>query len=196
MKGKLIVFYGINNLGKSTQAALLVERLKKIGLDAEYIKYPLYGLIPTGPMLNSYLRDGDPLGLTAREAQVVYALNRAHYQETLLEKLEAGTNIIAEDYFHTGIAWGLTRGVEEGFLRKLNADFILPDIAFLFDGERFTDGIEKGHTHESDDDLMSRCRVVHKRLGQEESWIDINANGKIEEVRKLIWGHLVNRFSW
>jgi len=30
-KGKLIVLYGINNLGKTTQAELLVEKIKSNG---------------------------------------------------------------------------------------------------------------------------------------------------------------------
>lgn len=190
MAGKLIVFYGINNLGKSTQAALLVERLKRSGHKAEYFKYPLYDLEPTGPMLNAYLRQGNPLGLTPREAQLVYALNRSQYQGELLAKLEAGIYVVAEDYFHTGIAWGLARGIDEHFLRQINADFYKPDVAFLFDGERFVNSIETGHTHESDDELTARCRQIHHQLGKEESWIDIDANGQIEEIREIIWDKL------
>jgi thymidylate kinase len=44
MKGKFIVLYGINNLGKTTQAKLLVEKFQKEGLKAEYMKYAVYSL--------------------------------------------------------------------------------------------------------------------------------------------------------
>ena len=41
-KGKFIVLYGNNNVGKSTQAKLLVEKLKEKGENVRYFKYPIY----------------------------------------------------------------------------------------------------------------------------------------------------------
>ena len=43
--GKFIVIYGVNNLGKTTQANMLVQKLKASGLKAEYLKYPIYDLL-------------------------------------------------------------------------------------------------------------------------------------------------------
>ena len=48
-KGKLIVLYGINNLWKTTQVHLLIDRLRAKGLQAEYLKYPIYDLAPSWP---------------------------------------------------------------------------------------------------------------------------------------------------
>ncbi len=56
MQGKFIALYGINNIGKSTQTSLLVQRLVSAGVRVEYIKYPIYDLDPTGKMLNEILR--------------------------------------------------------------------------------------------------------------------------------------------
>ena len=58
MKGKMIVFYGINNLGKSTQAELLINYFNKKGLNAEYLKYPVYDIEPTVHFINNILRYG------------------------------------------------------------------------------------------------------------------------------------------
>ena len=54
--GKLITIYGINNIGKSTHAKLIVERLKQNGYKAFYVKYPVYNMEPTGVFLNEVLR--------------------------------------------------------------------------------------------------------------------------------------------
>ncbi|MHB8904210.1 MAG: nucleoside/nucleotide kinase family protein, partial [Patescibacteria group bacterium] len=143
--GKLIVLYGINNLGKSTQAKLLVERLKANGYKAEYLKYPIYDLNPSGVILNDYLRNGNSYELSAKEAQIIYALNRTQYQAELIDKLRAGINIIAEDYRGTGIAWGLGAGVDENFLKKINSHLVPEDLVFLFDGDRFRQAIENNH---------------------------------------------------
>lgn len=188
--GKLIVLYGINNLGKSTQAKLLVERLKANGYQAEYLKYAIYSLAPSGEILNDYLRSGNPFNLSPREAQVVQALNRTQYQDELIAKLKAGINVIAEDYKGTGIAWGLGAGVDETFLKKINSHLINEDLVFLFDGERFRQAIENHHKHENDEDLTSKVRWAHLKLREEYGWYKINANLPIEEIHEEIWGQI------
>jgi len=185
--GKFIVFYGINNLGKSTQAKLLVERLKANGYQAEYLKYPIYDLAPSGLILNDYLRSANPHQLNAKEAQIIYALNRTQYQSELINKLKAGINVVAEDYKGTGIAWGLGAGVEEAFLKKVNSHLITEDLVFLFDGERFRQAIENHHKHENDEDLMTKVRWAHLKLREEYGWWKINANLAIEEIHEEIW---------
>lgn len=194
--GKFIVFYGINNLGKSTQAQKLIERLKNEGKDAEYLKYPIYELEPSGRMINNYLREGNKYDLSAREAQIMYTLNRTQYEHKLREKLEAGINVISEDYTGTGLAWGITTGVDEEFLKYINKHLLQEDLAFLFDGDRFLGAQEKTHKHESNDGFMERAREVHLRLGRELGWEKINANQSIEEIHEMIWRkvkEIVNR---
>ena len=185
--GKLIVLYGINNLGKSTQAKLLVEKLKAEGLQAEYLKYPIYNLMPSGEILNDYLREGNFYDLHSREAQIIYALNRTQHQDILIEKLKAGINIVAEDYKGTGIAWGLGAGVSEVFLKSINSHLIDEDLVFLFDGERFMEAMEKTHKHETNNDLTTKVRWAHLKLKEEYGWIKINANLSIEEISTIIW---------
>ncbi len=185
--GKLIVFYGINNLGKSTQAKLLVERLKNNGYQAEYVKYAIYSLAPSGVILNDYLRSGNPYNLSPREAQTIQALNRTQYQNELIGKLKAGINVVAEDYKGTGIAWGLGAGVEEAYLKEINSHLIDEDLVFLFDGERFRQAIENNHKHENDEELTTKVRWAHLKLREEYGWWKINANLAIEEIHEEIW---------
>lgn len=189
-KGKFIVFYGTNNLGKTSQAKILLKKLNELGIKAEYLKYPLYQLEPSGSMIDSYLRKNNPFNLSAREAQLLYLINRAHYQETLKNKLKNGIYIIAEDYIGTGIAWGLGAGVDLEFLEKINSFLIKEDLAILFDGERFEEAIEKNHKHETNNELMKKVRQIHLDLGKKYNWKKINANLKIEEVAKLIFSEV------
>ncbi len=193
--GKLIVLYGINNLGKSTQAKLLVERLESEGFKAEYLKYPIYDLNPSGEILNDYLRKGNFYNLSAKEAQIIYALNRTQYQTELIEKLKSGINVVAEDYTGTGIAWGIGAGVSETFLKTINSHLVPEDLVFLFDGERFEKAIEKSHKHETNNDLTTKVRWAHLKLKEENSWIKINANLSIEEIQKIIWEKTYNFLS-
>ncbi len=185
-RGKLIVFYGTNNLGKSTQAHILIDKLNKLGIPAQYLKYPIYNLVPSGIILNKYLREGNPHNLSAREAQIIYALNRTQFQEKLEEYLNQGINIIAEDYTGTGLAWGVGAGIEENFLTEINSHLLKEDVAILFDGERFKEAVEKNHKHEEDEGFSQKVRQIHLDLGKKNNWQKINANLSIEEISQII----------
>ena len=114
-KGKLIVFYGINNLGKTTQAKMLVDWLNSIGIPAVYLKYPIYDLWPTGPKINAYLRENNPEHLTPLEFQELQVQNRKDFQDILDGYLNNGIWVVAEDYFGTGI--------EKGHTHERNAEY-------------------------------------------------------------------------
>lgn len=185
------MLYGINNLGKTTQAEMLADRLNLHGQRTEYLKYPIYNLEPSGTILNNYLRQGNFYNLTPREAQIIYCLNRTQFEKKLIEKLEAGTNIIAEDYTGTGLAWGIGAGVDEQFLKYINSHLLKENIAFLFDGERFKNAAENEHRHETDEDLINKVRRAHLNLAEEYGWIKINANQSIEQIHNRLWQEVV-----
>jgi thymidylate kinase len=195
MTGKFIVFYGINNLGKSTQANLLVESLKKIGCDAEYLKYGIYSLDPSGFMLNDYLRKGNSYGFSSREFQMCHALNRTQYEPVLKQKLDSGKWIIGEDYKGTGIAWGIGSGVDKEFLVRLNSHLLDEDLCILFDGDRFLTGIEKNHKHEQNKELTEKVRKIHLELAEMYNWNIINANLSINEIQEEIWNIVIKKFG-
>lgn len=191
-KGRFIVFYGTNNLGKSTQAKLLIERFKKINIFFEHIKYPLYDLAPSGHILNDYLRHDNPYNLKAREAQIIYALNRTQYQSELEKKLNQGINIIAEDYIGTSLAWGMGAGLDNNFLERINNHLIKEDLAILFNGERFKNSIERNHKHETDEKLFKKVKQLHLILGEKHAWTIINANLSIEEINDKLFKIIQN----
>ncbi len=190
-----IVLYGINNLGKSTQAKKLVERMNREGYTTEYLKYPLYTEEPAGPIINNYLREGNTYNLTPREAQLLYVLDRTQYEPTLKEKLSQGIHVVAEDYTGTGISWGIGAGVDEAFLKRVNSHLLKEDIAFLFEGERFTEATEQGHKHETDNTLIETVRRAHDTLGTENGWIRINANETIEAIHEKLWNTVILRIN-
>ncbi|MFH1565150.1 MAG: hypothetical protein ABIC82_04885 [bacterium] len=186
-RGKLIVFYGINNLGKTTQAKLLVKKLNTKNKNSEYLKYGVYDLKPSGEIINDYLRNNNPHNLSAREFQIIHVLNRTQYQPFLAEKLNQGINIIAEDYIGTNVAWGMGANADKNFLLKINSHLIKEDYVFLLDGERFTKAIEKNHTHENNEDLTNKVRQAHLELAKDFNWHIVNANNNIEKIHDEIW---------
>lgn len=186
MTGKFIVLYGINNLGKTTQAKLLANYLRKLGKRVKLVKYPVYNLKPSGPFINEYLRDNQHQQITPEELQMWYALNRLQFQPKLRRWLGQGFWVVAEDYKGTGIAWGGAYGVDLVWLEAINATQLEPDVSILLDGKRFADAAEKNHRHEIDHKLINRCRTIHRQLAKKYGWHVVNANQTIEKVRQDI----------
>lgn len=193
-KGRLIALYGINNLGKTTQAKLLVSSIEERGLKARYLKYPLYDLEPSGPVINNYLREGNQHDLSAREFQIIQILNRTQFDSQLRVMLDNGENVVVEDYVGTGIAWGVGAGISKDFLIDLNIHLVKEDLAILLEGERFLDGKEDGHKHEEDDKLMRKVGEAHLILADEYDWKKVNANQSVEEVKADILKYTVKIF--
>ena len=186
-QGKFIVLYGINNLGKTTQAERLVINLSKAEIIAEQIKYPVYDIQPTGSILYDYLRSGNPFDLSPTGIQIMYAYNKTQYAPILEKKLEQGITVVAEDYIATSIAWGTGTGVKRELIEKMNNHLRTPDIVIMLDGKRFMKSIEKGHVFEEDDEFTSKVRALHQDLAKENGWGVINANQSKEEVEKDIF---------
>lgn len=180
MRGKFVVVYGMNNLGKSTLLAGLLEHLEEHEVPVSYLKYPIYDL-PSGRRVNVYLREGNPEGLTAIQAQDIFAQNRRDYEPQLTDRLQNGEWIIAEDYTGTGIAWGVTYGVPLEALEEINRELLEPDLAILLDGERFTSGIEKNHRHEGSG-FWEVGRKVHLQMAERYGWNLVSANQEREAV--------------
>ena len=183
----LITIYGTNNMGKSTHAKLVVERLEARGKKAKYVKYPVYDLEPTGPHLNRILRSGESQNITEEELQMWFSLNRYQFQPTIQKWLDEGYTVVAEDYIGTGIAWGTAKGADPVWLERLNQCLIQEDLAILIDGDRVESAMEALHIHERNDDLIRKCRQVLQDLAEKHQWRTVLLQDKKEDTAKLIW---------
>lgn len=191
----LITLYGINNIGKTTQALRLVERLKEVGHDAVYVKFPVYEIEPTGTYLNSFLRSGDAQKISEEELQMWFTLNRYQFEPKLKQWLAEGKVVIAEDYIGTGIAWGTVKGASTEWLESMNKHLVKEDLAIMIDGERFMDAAETGHLHESNNEFMKRSRQVHLELAERYDWTVVPLQEGVENMNKTLWELLLLHLS-
>lgn len=190
--GKFVVIYGANNLGKSTQVNLLEEKLTQLEIPTHRLKYPIYDLEPTGPLINSVLREG--VEMSDLDLQIHFAQNRRDFEPTLQAILDSGTWVVAEDYTGTGIAWATAHGIPLETMEEMNADLKREDIAIVLDGDRITTGIEKGHRHEAGD-KWEEARKTHQMLAERYGWEIVNANGSKEQVHQAIMDRIYPHIS-
>ncbi len=144
MKGKLILIEGTDCSGKETQANLLMEELRKMGIKVEKMSFPDYdsptGKIVGGPYLGkSYICEGwFPGGANLVDPKVsalYYAADFLYHLNDIQQKLKKGTWIILDRYFYSTFAHqgGKERNKEKRhemykWLEKLEMDLLgLPD---------------------------------------------------------------------
>lgn len=182
----LITLYGINNIGKSTQAKLLVENLKKHNISAYYLKYPVYTTEPSGSFINSVLRGGESQIIKEEELQMWFAINRYQFEMELKKLLQEYQVVIAEDYIGTSLAWGGAKGADISWLKALNSQLVQEDFAILIQGERTTESIEPGHIHENDHDLVAKVAQNLGQLAKENHWTIVERQANMYDTQKLI----------
>lgn len=174
--GILATIMGVTNIGKTTQQEMLTTELQSRDLKVAFVKFPAYGLLPTGPRINDYLRNKNPEGLTPLEFQKLNALNRKDFAPLLEDLVSSNDIVLAEMYFGTGIAYGMGDGISKDELINLDQELRQPDVSILLDGNRFLESREENHHFEKDDEKTERIRKIHLELAKDFNWVIVNAN--------------------
>lgn len=102
-KGKLIVFEGTDGSGKTTQAKLLLNYLKKNKIPSAYISFPRYGESMWGKMVRRFL-DGDfGKSVDPYLASALYAGDRAAASYVINKWIEQGKIVVCNRYVASNI---------------------------------------------------------------------------------------------
>jgi len=106
MKGKLIVFEGMDASGKKTQLDLLIKKLKKKKDDVESVDFPRYDS-KEGKKIASYLKGeiGTLNELNPYEIARLYAEDRLACRDLILKWLDQGKIVISNRYIASNKAY-------------------------------------------------------------------------------------------
>jgi dTMP kinase len=104
MKGKLIVFEGIDASGKTTQAKLLLKALKKKGFSVQYFSSPTKKTF-FGKLLHDFLHAKLKQKLSPEQLALLFVLDRAQLKERILQGLEQGTVFVLDRYKASTLAY-------------------------------------------------------------------------------------------
>ncbi|MDA0207908.1 MAG: deoxynucleoside kinase [bacterium] len=104
-KGTFIVIDGTDGSGKATQTNLLVTRLKTEGYTTEIISFPQYKAKSAG-MVENYLEGkyGHANDVSAKQASVLYAIDRFDASMQIRAWLAAGKCVVADRYVGSNLA--------------------------------------------------------------------------------------------
>jgi len=119
--GCFIAFEGIDGSGKSTQVALLADRLGAAGWEVIATREP--GGTPIGQAIRGILLDPANTSLDPRAEALLFAADRAqHVAEVIRPALARGAIVLGDRYLDSSVAYqGLARGLGEERVADLSA---------------------------------------------------------------------------
>lgn len=130
-KGLLIVFEGIDGAGKSTQARLLLRKLRALGCEVVSFREPTRG--KWGRAIKRMAKTAG--SLTPKEELDLFVRDRReNVRKNLKPALAAKKVVILDRYYFSTIAYQGAKGIDPVYIRRLNERFaVKPDLVFILD---------------------------------------------------------------
>lgn len=194
MRGRLVAFEGGEACGKSTQAALLAQRMPAV-----LTREP--GGTAIGERVRELLLDPGVVDLDARAEALLMAAARAqHVAEVVEPFLATGRDVVTDRYAHSSIAYqGYGRGLPVEEVRELSTwatGGLWPDVVVLLDvpddvararlGELDRFELEGGGFHE-------RVVAGFREMAAAEGWVVVDGVGSVDEVAERVWAAVRDR---
>ena len=130
-KGCLIVFEGIDGSGKSTQAKMLLRKLRSRGRIVSSFREPSRSR--WGRELRAKAKIAGSL-TPAEELDLFVKDRRENVARNLLPALKAGKVIVLDRYYYSTIAYQGAKGLDPAKIKRMNERFApRPDLVFILD---------------------------------------------------------------
>lgn len=135
-RGLFITFEGVEGCGKTTQALLLAEKLRQVGLDVLLTREP--GGTQIGDRIRGLLLGRENSALSATTELLLYAASRRqHVDEVIAPALRRGVSVLCDRFADSTVAYqgfGLGLSFEWiAWLHRIATEGLEPDITLLLD---------------------------------------------------------------
>lgn len=193
-----ITFEGGEGTGKSTQTALLAERLRKSGRQVVETREP--GGSPDADAIRQLLVSGET-GRWSVTSEILlnYAARESHLRQTIVPGLDSGAIVICDRFADSTRAYqGHAGGGDKGLIEQLDRNIVgdaQPDLTLVFDLDPCI-GLERAGLRGGDDRFERKGLDFHKRLRDGYLAVAgtfsgrcsiIDASGTIEQIAASVW---------
>ncbi len=185
-----VSFEGPDGVGKTTQAALLVERLRASGARVVTCREP--GGTPLGERVRGLLLDGD-VDICPRAEALLFQAARAQLVERVIRPaLEVGAVVVCDRFFDSSIAYqggGRRLGVDAvAALSRFATGGLVPDRTLLLSGPVWRPGVSDRIEAEGQA-FRERVRTTFDALAVAEPgrFAVIDAAASEADVASAIW---------
>ena len=181
-RGALIVFEGLDQSGKQTQAEALRDYLTAHGRPCQLLSFPDYAT-HIGSEISTALHGGRDYPPDVM--QLLYVANRGEKRAQIEQWRTSGTTVICDRYLASSIAYGEAQGVDPEWLAAIQRFLPAPDLTILLDiapetaAGRKIAGRDK---FERDLALLARVRDSYGRQAEAPGWVRIDGARPRQDV--------------
>lgn len=180
-KGKIIVIEGIDKAGKTTQANLLLKKLK----GHKYVKFefPDYST-PVGKEIKQFL-DGNR-DYSDEVKMILLSANRWEKKTEIEKAIGNGTTIIMNRYYQSNLVYGISKGLKLSWLLALDEGLPKADVVIVIDirtntlVNRSKNGVVD--TFEQDLQLIRKVKKNYRILANKFNWHIVDGERSVDDV--------------
>ena len=175
MRGLLVVFEGLDQSGKQTQAERLRDRLVAAGRTVRLLSFPSYDT-PIGAEIGRALKG--ERDYAADTMQLLYVANRFEWKPEIERELAKGTVVVCDRYLASSVAYGEAFGLDGQWLLEIQRYLPQPDLTVLLDIEPQVSASRKTtdrDKYERDLALLGRVRESYLRQASAPTWLRLDA---------------------
>lgn len=183
VRGLLIVFEGLDGVGKTTQSQMLLEALKSVAkIEPVLMRFP-DRTTATGKLLDAHLKQAS--NLTPATSHLLFAANRWEARDQILAHLKEGRAVLLDRYSFSGVAYSVAQGVSKSWCVGTEVGLPAPDILLFLDGARSFERKAEERERFDKEDIRARIGEAFTRM-QTSEWVVIKAAGSKEEIHTRI----------
>lgn len=195
MSGSLIVFEGLDQSGKQTQAELLRDRLKLQGHKARLVSFPDYGT-SIGEEIARALQGERDYGPDVM--QLLYIANRYERKPDLQRWLDGGLILVCDRYMASSVAYGEAQGLAPSWLTEIQKFLPPPWLTIMLDIAPETAVQRKAvdrDRYERDIAMQSRVRDSYRRQAAVEDWVVLDGERSKDAIAADVFNAVRSRLG-
>ena len=195
MQGRIIALEGIDQSGKRTQTRLLANKLRKKGARVSTISFPIYKS-PSGRLIQLFLQgkqEYPPIAI-----HMLYSLNRWENQEQIVKLTGNSDFVIADRYYPSNFAYGVSRGLSLEWLQGLDRGLPTTSLVIVLDvpvPASFARKSRGRDVHEKNRRLLVKVRRTYRTLAEKLGWKMVDSTRPVEEVQEAVWRLVRKKFG-
>jgi dTMP kinase len=177
-RGALIIFEGLDRIGKTTQSKLLYDHLsRESNLSCERLAFPDRST-QIGSLIDSYLQR--KIEFDDHTIHLLFSANRWERMESMRAKLLQGCTLIVDRYAYSGVAFSQAKGLDKKWCQSCDIGLLKPDLVLYFHREKQSDclsytGDERYETKQFQEKVESYFEQFRT---SSHTWKDIIVNTK------------------
>jgi dTMP kinase len=193
--GLLVVFEGLDQSGKQTQAERLRDRLVAARRIVRLLSFPSYDTHLGGEIGRALKGERD---YRADTMQLLYVANRFEWKPEIEREMAQGTVVVCDRYLASSVAYGEAFGLDPQWLTEIQRYLPQPDLTVLLDIDPQVSASRKTadrDKYERDLSLLARVRKSYLRQASGPRWLRLDAGRDRDAVAAEVYSAVEPLFT-